>query len=73
MAIVSDLSGNGHLALIGGVDQRLSSPNRRNAGTPVGSLVPQYSGELVLDTIGNQIFMGNGSTNADWLPVFVSI
>lgn len=72
MAIVADLSGNFTVDNPTGVDVRTSSVNRRNAGTPSGVLTPRYAGEIVMDTTGNQLYMGTGTTSADWTPVFVS-
>ena len=72
MAIVADLSGNFPVDNLTGSDTRLSSVNRRNAGSPSGTLTPRYAGEIVMDTTGSQLFMGTGTTNTDWTPVFVS-
>jgi hypothetical protein len=71
MAIVPDLSGNFPVALPTGIDTRTSSVNRRNAGTPSGTLTPLFAGEIVQDTTANQLFMGTGTTNVDWTPVFL--
>lgn len=51
------------------VDRKFATPNRSNAGTPVGSLVPSYTNELVLDTTNRQLWRAIGPTNADWMPV----
>ena len=73
MATVADLSGNFTVDNPTGVDVRTSSVNRRNAGTPTGTLTPRYAGEIVHDTTSNQLFMGTGTTNTDWTPVLVSV
>jgi hypothetical protein len=38
-----------------------------NAGTPAGSLVPDFVGQLCLDTTNNTFYRAKGVTNADWL------
>ena len=50
-------------------DKRLSTPNRNNAGTPVGALTPLYQGEIVLDTTNGILYVMTGTTNNDWMPV----
>lgn len=57
-----------------GTDRKLSTPNRRNAGTPYGVLVPMYPGEMVLDTVGNQLWVGRSYTdNTAWTPVVYGV
>lgn len=73
MAIVADLSGNFPPSLPGGVDTRLSSVNRNNAGSPVGTLTGAYPGEIVLDTVNNITWMNTGPTNTQWTPVTIAI
>lgn len=63
MAIVADKSGNAPL------DKKFSDYNRTNAGTPVGTLVPMYTNELVLDTTNRQMWRAIGTTNNDWTLV----
>jgi hypothetical protein len=73
MPIVRDLAGGGNVAFQDGrtVDRKLASPNRKNAGTPYASLTPQYSGEMVLDTVNQQLYVGGATTdNTAWTPVF---
>jgi hypothetical protein len=75
MPIVPNLADTGPYAMdnVGahGTDRKLASPNRKNAGTPYGSLTPQYSGEMVLDTVNQQLYVGGASTdNTAWTPVF---
>lgn len=75
MAIVVDLAGVGTFRQDGrGTDVKLSSPNRKNAGSPYGVLTPQYSGEMVLDTVNQQLYVGGASTdNTAWTPVFFGV
>lgn len=49
------------------VDRDYCTPNRKNAGTPVAALVPQYLGEIVLDTTGNIEWKAVGLLNTDWI------
>ena len=67
MATVPDLSGNSP------IDFSLCKPNRNNAGTPIGSLTPLYSGEIVHDTTNRMLFRAIGITNAAWMPTNDSI
>lgn len=69
MATVADLSGNFPNSLPAGVDRKLAEPNRNNAGSPVSSLIPQYAGELVLDTTNLQIWQAFGTSSTEWMPV----
>lgn len=64
MAIVANLANIGTP-----VDQRLCTPNRQNAGTPIGALTPLFSGELVFDTTNARLFQAIGTANTDWLHV----
>lgn len=75
MAIVVDLAGVGTFRQDGrGTDVKLSSPNRKNAGSPYGALTPLYSGEMVLDTVNQQLYVGGASTdNTAWTPVFFGV
>ncbi len=61
MAVVAEKSGFTR------VDKKYSHPNRNNAGSPIGSLVPLYPNELVFDTTNLRYFKAIGSTNNDWL------
>jgi hypothetical protein len=67
MATVPDKSGNTRL------DKKYSHPNRNNAGTPIGALVPAYPNELVLDTTNFLLWRAIGTTNANWIPVGESL
>lgn len=75
MPIVPDLAGVGTFRQDGrGTDVKLASPNRKNAGTPYGVLTPQYSGEMVLDTVNQQLYVGGAPTdNTAWTPVFYGV
>jgi hypothetical protein len=72
MATVADLSGNrpNNAPL---VDVTYSKANRTNAGTPIGSLVPLYPGEIVLDSTNRLLWRAIGITNANWEPTNDSI
>lgn len=66
MATVTDLSGN----LARGApttDPNYSTPNRNNAGSPVGSVTPQYVGELVQDTTNRVVWRATGTANTAWV------
>lgn len=52
-------------------DKKLSSPNRRNAGSPVGSVTPLYAGEIIFDTTDNKLWRAEGITSGDWLPAII--
>ncbi len=68
MATTPDLSGNSPVGL--GTDPKLNKPTRSNAGTPVGSLTPAFSGEIVLDTTNRVLWRGTGtSANTEWMPI----
>lgn len=69
MAIVADRSGN-TLAPTG-VDRPYTTPNRKNAGSPVGSLTPQYSGEVVLDSTTGDLWFATDLTNTGWAPATI--
>lgn len=64
MATVADASGNSPIA--NGTDDNLSRQNATNAGDPVGSVTPNYVGELLHDTTNNVVYRAIGSTNTDW-------
>lgn len=61
MAIVQDDANPGIAA-----DKSFCSPNRTNAGSPSGSLIPQYAGEIVLDTTNGIRWRASGTANTDW-------
>jgi hypothetical protein len=73
MATTVDLSGNYPPSMPTGVDNPLSKPNRQNAGSPVGSLTPAFSGELVFDTTNRMLFTATGVSNTSWMPVVVAV
>ncbi len=53
----------------GFVDPPLCTPNRVIAGTPNGTTVPAFSGEIVEDTTNHVRWRAIGLTNADWIPM----
>lgn len=67
MAIVRDLAGNAPA----GVEKPWDSPNRFVTATPVASLTPQYSGEIVqwYDAVTGLAyqFIARGLTNTSWV------
>lgn len=74
MAIVPDLSsttpGAINNSIPTGVDRKLATPNRVNAGTPYGVLTPMYAGEMVLDSTAAQLWTTSGGvTSTSWIPV----
>lgn len=64
MAIVQDL-GNPEQA----PDKPLTTYNRENAGEPNGSLTPEFSGEIVLDTTNNCLWKAMDLTNDSWVAL----
>lgn len=54
------------------VDKKYSTPNRTNAGTPIGSLTPLYPNELVFDSTNTRYYKGIGKTNNDWQYVVLT-
>jgi len=63
MAIVPDLSGNSPL------DKPWTTFNRKNAGEPNPALVPQYAGEIVLDTTNNVLWKCLAPTPDSWVAL----
>lgn len=55
------------------LDNRLSSPTRSNAGSPVGSLTPAFAGEIVHDTTNRILYVAVGVSNNDWAPTSLTI
>ncbi|MCI0557525.1 MAG: hypothetical protein MN733_03440 [Nitrososphaera sp.] len=49
------------------LDKPLTKHNRTNAGDPNGSLTPQYSGEIVLDTTNKKLWQAQTLLNTDWV------
>lgn len=64
MAIVKDASGNSPIGEK--TDNELDRQNVVNAGDPVGSVTPNYVGELLHDTTNNVMYRAIGSANTDW-------
>ena len=62
-----------------GVDRPYCSPNRVNAGTPIGAVTPLYGGEIVHDITNGGMYVamprpGIALANTDWTlisPVLV--
>ena len=54
------------------VDKKYATPNRTNAGAPVGSLTPLYPNELVFDSTNTRYYKGIGRTNNDWQYVVLT-
>lgn len=48
------------------VDKKFAEPNRKNSGTPIGTLTPLYKGEMVIDSTTGTIYYALGLTNSDW-------
>jgi hypothetical protein len=67
MAIVADLSGNSGQS--GAQDKSYCTQNRSNAGDPNGSLTPQYTGEIVLDTTNKKRWVARSLLNTGWVSV----
>lgn len=61
MATVADLAG------IGTLDPPLTKQNRTNAGDPNGTLTPQFSGEIILDTTGKKLWQAQTLLNSGWV------
>lgn len=69
MATVPDLSGNFPASLPSGVDQRRTDYNRAVAGSPVTlATVPQYAGEIVLNSANGDLWYAKDVTAAGWTP-----
>lgn len=65
MATTVDLSGNRV-----GVDYKLTSYNRTNAGDPNGSVTPLFSGEIILDTTNKKMWQAQGIANNTYVEIF---
>lgn len=65
MAIVPDLSGNSPIG--GAIDARFSSPNRTVTQDPNGAVLPNYVGEIVVDTVNERTYRSRGAANTDWI------
>ncbi len=61
MATVVDKSGNSPL------DKPLSSWNRKQSGTPVNTLTPLYTDEVVLDTATGFLWRATDLTTTGWV------
>ena len=49
------------------LDKALTKYNRENAGNPNGSLTPQFSGEIVLDTTYQVLWQAQDTSNNSWV------
>ncbi len=73
MATVADLSGNFPVSLPGGVDRKRSDYNRAVAGSPVSlATTPQYSGEIVRNSLTGELWYAKDITSAGWTPFALS-
>ena len=54
------------------VDKKYATPNRTNAGSPVGSLTPLYPNELVFDITNTRYYKVILITNNDWQYVVLT-
>lgn len=63
MAIVRNGDGQGP------TDKSFTSYNRTNAGEPNGTLTPQFSGEIVLDTTNNALWKAEGLASNTWVAL----
>lgn len=73
MAIIPNKDGAG-IGAGGGqttTDKPFTSPNRKNAGSPLGALTPMYSGEIVLDTTTGDLWYATDTTNSGWAPATI--
>lgn len=64
MATVKDLSGNSPIG--NDTDPEYDRQNTTNAGDPVGSVTPNYVGEILHDTTNNVMYRAIGTANTDW-------
>lgn len=62
MATVPNKSGHGP------IDKTKSGPNRKVTAPPSGSLVPEFAGEIVLDTSENRLWYALDLTTTGWVP-----
>lgn len=67
MAIVADKSE------VNPTDKSFCTYNRTNAGTPNGSLTPQFVGEIVWDTTNKVRWKAVSTSSADWRPMDVEV
>jgi len=63
MAIVPDRAG------ITQLDVPWTTWNRKIAAEPNGSVLPQYAGEIVIDTTNNVLWKAMGVTNDVWVAL----
>lgn len=73
MAIIVNKDNSGIIAngATANIDRPYSSPNRKQAGTPLATTTPLYSGEIIQDTTAGTLWYALGLTSADWISVQV--
>lgn len=64
MAIVKNKAYSGAFT-----DPSFCSPNRTNAGSPAGTITPQYAGEIIMDTTNNVRWKAHGVGSNSWTPM----
>jgi hypothetical protein len=55
------------------IDPSYCTHTRSTAGTPNGTIVPLFAGEIFFDTTNKVRWRAIGKTNADWVPVEVEV
>ena len=73
MAIVANLDGGKVSGADRFVDKPLTTYNRENAGTPNGSLTPEFVGEVVLDTTNARLWQAQDLSNNSWVDVLRAV
>lgn len=61
MAMVPNLAGTTPL------DKPFDHYNRTNAGSPAGSVTPEFAGERVLDTTNSKLYQALGVASNTWV------
>jgi hypothetical protein len=51
------------------VDNSFENVRRSNAGSPLNTIDPLYTGEIILDETSGTLWMASGTTNTTWIPV----
>jgi hypothetical protein len=73
MAIVADLSGNFPVSLPNGIDRKHYDYSRILNGSPVAlSTVPEFAGEIVLNSVNGELWYAKSVTAAGWTPFRVA-
>ena len=68
MAVVRDLSGNNPFGATF-TDKAYEKPNRTGSATPIGSVTPDYAGELYYDSTNKVLYRAYDSANTEWLVI----